>query len=221
MKETYYLKHDANVRSDDKIKDLLRVHGALGYGIYWMIIEDMRNSSTISFPTSSIPTLAFDYRVDEKLLSSVVYDFRLFTVKQEQFYSERLRRDVKNYRSKTEKAKSAAKSRWDKDNRRCERNADAMQTHSKRNAIIGDNIRGNKIKEKVREYVLLSPSELDTLKKEFGEEHTNLLLDILDNYKGSKGKKYKDDYRAIRSWVIKAAEEKKSKGTVTQTKMVY
>lgn len=45
----------------------------------------------------------------------------------------------------------------------------------------------------------------------YGESETALMIEKLDNYKGSKGKKYKSDYRAILNWVAKAVLEEKSK----------
>jgi hypothetical protein len=37
------------------------------------------------------------------------------------------------------------------------------------------------------------------------------LVEILDNYKGSTGKKYKSDYRAILSWCVDKLNEEKSR----------
>lgn len=36
-------------------------------------------------------------------------------------------------------------------------------------------------------------------------------VEVLDNYKGSTGKKYKSDYRAILSWVVDKYKEKHNK----------
>ena len=33
------------------------------------------------------------------------------------------------------------------------------------------------------------------------------MIEILDNYKGSKGKKYRSDYRAILNWVVNRYNE--------------
>ena len=50
---------------------------------------------------------------------------------------------------------------------------------------------------------------------EHGEEKVKEMIHVLDNYKGSKGKKYKSDYRAILSWVVEKVNEKgaKSRGS--------
>ena len=43
------------------------------------------------------------------------------------------------------------------------------------------------------------------------------MIEILDNYKGQNGKKYKSDYRAILNWVVKRYEEENthSKTSIT------
>ena len=63
------------------------------------------------------------------------------------------------------------------------------------------------------EFVTLTQVEFDTLAKELGSEFiVESCIDILDNYKGSSGKKYKSDYRAIKSWVIDKYKEKHKEG---------
>lgn len=57
-------------------------------------------------------------------------------------------------------------------------------------------------KVKYADLVRMKPSEYETLRKSLGKEATDKAIQILDNYKGSKGKTYKDDYRAILSWVV-------------------
>ena len=58
----------------------------------------------------------------------------------------------------------------------------------------------------------MSDSEYQTLIDKYGEKDTARLIEILDNYKGQSGKKYKSDYRAILNWVVdRLQEEKKNK----------
>jgi predicted phage replisome organizer len=52
------------------------------------------------------------------------------------------------------------------------------------------------------EYVLMFDEEYAKLVARFGERKTREMIEVLDNYKGSKGKRYKSDYRAILSWVV-------------------
>ncbi len=62
-------------------------------------------------------------------------------------------------------------------------------------------------KRKYAEFVSMLPSEYDALSARVGKRAADKCIDVLDNYKGSKGKTYKDDYRAILSWVIEKIEK--------------
>jgi hypothetical protein len=44
-KDCYYFKHDSNARNDAKIICLRNKYGNVAYGNYWIIIEQMRESS--------------------------------------------------------------------------------------------------------------------------------------------------------------------------------
>jgi hypothetical protein len=57
-------------------------------------------------------------------------------------------------------------------------------------------------------FVQMLPSEYDKLVETYGKEFTDKLVEELDNYKGANGKTYKDDYRAILSWVVEKCEKK-------------
>lgn len=59
----------------------------------------------------------------------------------------------------------------------------------------------NDKKNKYAEFVSMTEDEYNKLLEKHGELLTRRMIEILDNYKGSKGKKYKSDYRAILSWV--------------------
>lgn len=60
-----------------------------------------------------------------------------------------------------------------------------------------------------RPLVKLSKEQYETLISEYGVDFTNKMLDILDAYKGSSGKKYKSDYHTMKKggWVHKRASE--------------
>ena len=57
-------------------------------------------------------------------------------------------------------------------------------------------------KYKYAEFVTLTRDEYAKLCEEYGEDPAKRMIEILDNYKGAKGKKYKSDYRAILTWVV-------------------
>lgn len=66
-----------------------------------------------------------------------------------------------------------------------------------------------KKKIQVREFVYISQSELDKLYSEYLEHEVSWMLDKLNDYKASKGVKYKSDYHAINMWVKDAFRKAK------------
>ena len=61
---------------------------------------------------------------------------------------------------------------------------------------------------RMAEFVHLTEVEYQKLCTEYGKQAADLMVKELDLYKGSKGKAYKDDYRAILSWVVDRVEKK-------------
>ena len=57
-------------------------------------------------------------------------------------------------------------------------------------------------KKSFAEFVTMTNAEHTALIEKYGEQDTARLIEILNNYKGATGKRYKSDYRAILSWVV-------------------
>lgn len=55
----------------------------------------------------------------------------------------------------------------------------------------------------------MSEANYDRLVKLYGKAFADACIVELDNYKGARGKTYKDDYRAILCWVVDRVKEKK------------
>ena len=69
-------------------------------------------------------------------------------------------------------------------------------------------------KKHFADFVTMTNAEHKKLIDTYGTDFANQCIEILDNYKGSKGKEYKSDYRAILSWVVdenKKRQAEKSK----------
>lgn len=93
-----YFPHDSNARNSEKMVELRMQHGAAGYGVYFMLIERLREAADYSCVVN-YNSIAFDLRVSAELIKSVLRDFRLFAFFQtdegERFYSESLRQRMK------------------------------------------------------------------------------------------------------------------------------
>ena len=63
-------------------------------------------------------------------------------------------------------------------------------------------------------------SEYERLVSDFGEPFTDKCIEVLDNYKGSSGRKYKSDYRAILNWVVDRVKEQHSELVRRETTLI-
>ena len=136
-KDAFYFPHDSNAQRDPKIVKLRRVHGWSGYGLYWALIETLRDQENYTLETD-YETHAFALQTESETLKSVVENFELFSVKDGFFFSESLKRRMIAKDIKSEKARASAMARWNKD-------ADEMRTHS------GGNAKEKRKEEKRRE----------------------------------------------------------------------
>ena len=67
--------------------------------------------------------------------------------------------------------------------------------------------KGKSDKKSYAEFVKMTEANYNRLIELYGKEFTDACITKLDLYKGSKGKTYKDDYRAILSWVVRSVNE--------------
>lgn len=208
-KDSIYFSHDANARHDPKILEMRAKYGAEGYGWFWILVEMMREQRDYRLPcvrNAYAMQLQCDPDAASEFINACINEFKLFASDGKYFWSESLIRRMSWKDEKSVQARQAALSRWEK-----QRDADAKRAQSKERKV-----KESKGKENnkpplmdVREHVSLSDDELNKLVEKHGEDEVNGMLDILDNYKGSSGKKYVSDYRAILSWVVDRYYEKK------------
>ncbi len=144
-KETFYFSHDYNVRSDDKIKRLIRAHGMTGYGIFWTIIEDLYNNANAL--KTDYEGITFDLRADANIVKSIINDFDLFVIENGLFGSVSIERRLDERNKKSEKARQSAFKRWNK----IRADANALQTHCEGNAIKDSIVKESKVKESKEE----------------------------------------------------------------------
>lgn len=222
QKDAYYFSHDANARNDTKILSMRSIYGSEGYGWYWIIVEMLREQQNYKIELGKYVWNALAMQMQctadaaQKYVEDCINEFNLFVSDGEFFWSESLIRRMKSKDEKSEKAKRAAEARWNKasnnkgsKHEQSTSNAPAMQTDSKRNAnkVKESKVKESKVKEskvnkiKYAEFVSMTEEEYQKLVADHGEEATKKMIEKLDHYKGSSGKKYKSDYRAILSWV--------------------
>ena len=130
MKDAYYFPHDSNAHDDPKIsKMFLAFESAVGYGIYWVIIEMLRNEKNYKLKTSDYDAIAYKSHSGVEQVEDVVCSYGLFSFDEnnEYFWSESLLSRMMDVDIKREKAKASANIRW-------HGNANALRTQSDGNA---------------------------------------------------------------------------------------
>jgi hypothetical protein len=111
-KDAYYFPHYCNARSDVKILKLRRVLGIEGYGIYFMLLEVLREQTEFKYPLESIPELEYEFRTSKEKIFSVINDFALFEIDCDKFFSPKLELYLQPYIEKSQRARDAANKRW-------------------------------------------------------------------------------------------------------------
>ncbi len=90
-KDSYYFPHDYNAKDDPKCMLLIDQLGLEGYGIYWVLIETLRNQPDYRCPISMLPALARRYNTSAEKMLTAVKSFSLFVVKNDSiFFSQSL-----------------------------------------------------------------------------------------------------------------------------------
>mgnify|MGYP003635474738 FL=1 len=141
MKDTFYFSHDYNVRSDDKIKRLIRKHGMEGYGVYWAIIEDLYNNTNVL--RLDYDGISYDLRVYDTVVESIINDFDLFEISGDTFGSISIQKRLEIRNEKSKKARESVAKRWAKD------------TNVSKPAYERNTIKEKKVKERIDSSKLL------------------------------------------------------------------
>ena len=136
MKETFYFSHDYTSRADEKIKRLIRSKGMEGYGVYWAIIEDLYINTNVL--RTEYDGIAYDLRVNESLVKSIIEDYNLFEINGETFSSISIKRRLELRDSKSQKARDSVNKRWKKD-------TNVIRTEYERNTIKESKVNENKV----------------------------------------------------------------------------
>jgi len=241
-KETFYFSHDYGARNDPKLIKLLMKLGQEGKGIYWDLVEMLYEQNGY-LDLHECESIAFALRTDCDKLISVLKDFDLFVNDGNYFYSQSVLNRLAQRSEKSHQATLAAYQRWNKKvkpsniqevtiNEGCERNADAVQTESERNAdgmlvkeskVKESKVKESKVKESkvnkhpYRDNVFLSEEEYLKLRENYLEPELNDMLDNLSNYQHSKGTKYKSHYHTILNWFKKENKTTQKNGKQTFT----
>jgi len=82
----YWFRHDSNAKDDHKIMLLIDQLGLEGYGIYWILVETLREQDGYRYPVAMLPILAKRYATSGEKMKAVVMSYELFEVDEEDLF---------------------------------------------------------------------------------------------------------------------------------------
>jgi hypothetical protein len=170
-KEGYYFPHFCNARQDRKIRKLRKDFGIEGYGIYFMLLETLREQHDLMYPLEDIDLLAEEFKVEEYKVKDTIYNYELFEIDEEQkFFSPKMLVYLEPYfrmkRQRSEAGKASAISK-------------------------GFNDRSTTVEQKKRKENKVNESKEEESKENFPLQGRELIWDRWFKYKAERRESYK------------------------------
>lgn len=137
-KDAYFFAHDCNARNDPKILALRSVYGAEGYGVYFMLIEILREQPEYKLSVNKYiwSTLAMQMQVDANRLQDIITDCctefaengsTLLVNDGEYLYSASLLRRMGKVDDISNLRREAARKRWENQPCKCADGSDGCK----------------------------------------------------------------------------------------------
>ena len=108
-KDAYYFSHDSNARNDQRLMKVRLKHGAEGYGIYFMIIEILRETKNYTLSLNDVHGICFDIRTESEKVLDILKNYELFEIEGDYFYSASLSRRMEKLDKIKEKRRESGK----------------------------------------------------------------------------------------------------------------
>ena len=185
----YYFSHDSNAKDDPKCMLLIDQLGLEGYGIYWVLVEVLREQNGFQYPLNLVPILARRYNTTAEKMLTVIKKYGLFEVVEDTFFSLSLIKRMDKMSNSIEQKRQAGIASAEK--RKLLREAtgvatDVQQPFNECSTIKRKEKKGNEIKEKETK----EKSFLDVI--QISEDLKPILIEWLE-YKKSRKETYKSE----------------------------
>jgi len=213
-KDAYYFPHFSNARHDRKIKRMVKELGIEGYGIYFMLLEVLREQQDMRYPIGDIDLLADEFQTSEPKVRTVVCNYGLFDVDMEEmFFSPKLMVYMGPYtRHKEQRLYASMKAKEARERRKLEEKTDrrptGLPTGDRPDYRPETKVKESKVKES-KEKKNINRAERPTLeqvKEYIKEKNYSVDADKWFNHYTANGWKVgknpmKDWRAAVRTWV--------------------
>jgi hypothetical protein len=211
-KDAYWFKHDSNAKDDPKCIILIEELGLEGYGIFWILIETLRDQPELEADLRILPALARRYNTSFEKVKAVVYRYDLFEIEDDKFFfspslKKRMIPLIEKKKKLIEAGKKGANKRWNKGkNREANGVANKEPNSNKRRE---EKNREEKKKKNGKQVASVPPlSDVQDYFKEKGYD-TQLANKFYEYYnepmKDRNGRVWKDQNgKTVKSWKQKA-----------------
>jgi len=85
-KDLCWFSHDSNAKDHPKCMLVIDQMGLEGYGIFWILIETLREQSNYKYPIALIPSLARKYNTTQAKMETIVKNYGLFNIENDNFF---------------------------------------------------------------------------------------------------------------------------------------
>ena len=218
-KDAFYFPHFANARHDRKLKRVQKELGLEGYAIYFQLLEVLREQIDFRYPLQDIDLLADEMGTSEPKVNAIIFNYDLFNIEDDKFFSIKQIYYLQPYIEKTQRARLAAQKRWDT----VSDDANAMQMHSKCNA---DAMQGKERKVKESKVKETKVKNLPTLFKDsiyidievftssfvgtqYENANFNYYHEVINNWSNSGGNKKIDWIATARGFMARDMKDGK------------
>ena len=213
-KEAFYFPHFCNARHDRKIRRLRKELGVEGYGIYFMLLETLREQQDLMYPLEDLDLLAEEFGVSEPKIRTTICNYQLFEIDFEQkFFSPKMLVYLEPYFKMKEQRKLAGKASADK-RMLNDRSTTVQQSKGKESKVNETKVK--EIKESFAEMLL-------PFKDELGSELDNFFWYWVErDKKGNErweSEKFFDISRRVKTWINNNSKFKNNGATNNEPKL--
>ena len=214
-KDAYYFPHDSNAKDDPKCVMLIEELQLEGYGIYWVLIEILREQPNFKYPIKLIPSLARRFFTTKEKMLTVINNYGLFEVENgEFFYSESLICRMQSVNLKREKAVLAGKKSGEARRLKAalfdEQMLNGCSTVVEQSFNKESKVKESKEKENI--YILqhhnlcLTEDEKEELIEKHGKKDVDNMIKKIKSLSADYLRKYDSMYLIIDAWIEKEKE---------------
>jgi len=151
MKNDQYFPHDATAGNNIKLMILIEAEGAKGYGVYWFLLEFLRQQTDYRGKLKMLDMLARRIKTTRVIVKRIITEYGLFVVEDGMFFSpgltERMQPLEHKRATKSEQCRRAAGSKWLKINKTDDAGALQEEERKEEKRISSLNPSGNRAAE--------------------------------------------------------------------------